>query len=49
MILASFFVSAIAASGNPQFATGPQKWVLKIYNQKIDSSLSYTSHLLRNG
>lgn len=25
----SFRVSAIAASGIPQFATGPQKWVLK--------------------
>lgn len=26
---ASFCVSAMAATGIPQFATGPQKWVLK--------------------
>lgn len=27
----SFLVSAIAASGIPQFATGPQKCVLKVF------------------
>lgn len=30
MYLASFRVSAMAANGIPQLATGPQKWVLII-------------------
>lgn len=30
IISGDFLVSAMAASGMPQFATGPQKWVLKV-------------------
>lgn len=33
IILSSFFKSAMAASGKPQFATGPQKCVEKKYSR----------------
>lgn len=32
MISSSFLKSARAANGNPQLATGPQKWVEKKYS-----------------
>lgn len=37
MYLGSFFMSAIAAKGNPQFAIGPQKWVLIMKDRLIVS------------
>lgn len=43
-----FLMSAIAANGIPQFATGPQKWVLKTIHRECDliSTLRQQLYLL---
>lgn len=43
MYLGSFLVSAIAANGMPQLATGPQKWVLLRRVDLVGGGLTSTS------
>lgn len=44
MISGLFFISAIAAIGRPQFATGPQKCCADINNEKIYTLVISSSH-----